>query len=150
LSSSTDEQNQNGILAMLDEECLRPGTVTDITFLDKLNTVCAEHQHFESRLSKNSKFLTDHSLPHSCFRIQHYAGKVRGTPRAGEHTPRHTVAYAALRSVAGSKCLREFSEMSPEMSLKVSDFSPGMSPICVCMYQTFSKTPYIIMNIVMV
>ncbi|XP_068184701.1 unconventional myosin-Ib isoform X6 [Antennarius striatus] len=70
------ENNQNGILAMLDEECLRPGTVTDETFLDKLNTICAKHQHFESRLSKNSKFLTDHSLPHSCFRIQHYAGKV--------------------------------------------------------------------------
>lgn len=64
---------------MLDEECLRPGTVTDETFLDKLNTICAEHQHFESRLSKNSKFLTDHSLPHNCFRIQHYAGKVRDT-----------------------------------------------------------------------
>uniref|UniRef100_A0A673H139 Unconventional myosin-Ib n=1 Tax=Sinocyclocheilus rhinocerous TaxID=307959 RepID=A0A673H139_9TELE len=70
------ENNKNGILAMLDEECLRPGTVTDETFLDKLNTVCAEHQHFESRQSKNSKFLTDHSLPHNCFRIQHYAGKV--------------------------------------------------------------------------
>uniref|UniRef100_A0A8C5HU58 Myosin IB n=1 Tax=Gouania willdenowi TaxID=441366 RepID=A0A8C5HU58_GOUWI len=70
------ENNQNGILAMLDEECLRPGTVTDETFLDKLNTICGEHQHFESRLSKNSKFLTDHSLPHNCFRIQHYAGKV--------------------------------------------------------------------------
>ncbi|XP_061782490.1 unconventional myosin-Ib isoform X6 [Nerophis lumbriciformis] len=70
------ENHQNGILAMLDEECLRPGTVTDETFLDKLNTICAQHQHFESRLSKNSKFLTDHSLPHSCFRIQHYAGKV--------------------------------------------------------------------------
>ncbi|KAI4896560.1 hypothetical protein NFI96_007802, partial [Prochilodus magdalenae] len=69
------ENNQNGILAMLDEECLRPGTVTDETFLDKLNTICAEHQHFESRQSKNSKFLTDHSLPHNCFRIQHYAGK---------------------------------------------------------------------------
>uniref|UniRef100_H3DI29 Myosin IB n=1 Tax=Tetraodon nigroviridis TaxID=99883 RepID=H3DI29_TETNG len=70
------ENNQNGILAMLDEECLRPGTVTDETFLDKLNTICAEHQHFESRHSKNSRFLTDHSLPHNCFRIQHYAGKV--------------------------------------------------------------------------
>ncbi|XP_037644899.1 unconventional myosin-Ib isoform X6 [Sebastes umbrosus] len=70
------ENHQNGILAMLDEECLRPGTVTDETFLDKLNTICAEHQHFESRLSKSSKFLTDHSLPHNCFRIQHYAGKV--------------------------------------------------------------------------
>ncbi|XP_075965719.1 unconventional myosin-Ib isoform X3 [Anarhichas minor] len=70
------ENHQNGILAMLDEECLRPGTVTDETFLDKLNTICAEHQHFESRLSKNSKFITDHSLPHNCFRILHYAGKV--------------------------------------------------------------------------
>lgn len=75
---SSHHQNQNGIMAMLDEECLRPGTVTDETFLDKLNTICAEHQHFESRLSKNSKFLNDHSLPHSCFRIQHYAGKVPG------------------------------------------------------------------------
>uniref|UniRef100_M3YMA1 Myosin IB n=1 Tax=Mustela putorius furo TaxID=9669 RepID=M3YMA1_MUSPF len=70
------ENNTNGILAMLDEECLRPGTVTDETFLEKLNQVCATHQHFESRMSKSSRFLNDTSLPHSCFRIQHYAGKV--------------------------------------------------------------------------
>lgn len=61
---------------MLDEECLRPGTVTDDTFLEKLNQVCATHQHFESRMSKCSRFLNDTTLPHSCFRIQHYAGKV--------------------------------------------------------------------------
>ncbi|XP_053327815.1 unconventional myosin-Ib isoform X1 [Spea bombifrons] len=70
------ENNQNGIIAMLDEECLRPGTVTDDTFLEKLNQVCATHQHFESRMSKCSRFLNDTSLPHCCFRIQHYAGKV--------------------------------------------------------------------------
>lgn len=70
-------QNQNGILAMLDEECLRPGAVTDETFLDKLNQICATHQHFESRMSKCSRFLNDTSLPHCCFRIQHYAGKVK-------------------------------------------------------------------------
>ncbi|XP_041118417.1 unconventional myosin-Ib isoform X2 [Polyodon spathula] len=70
------ENNTNGIMAMLDEECLRPGTVTDSTFLEKLNQICADHQHFESRMSKSSKFLNDHSLPHNCFRIQHYAGKV--------------------------------------------------------------------------
>uniref|UniRef100_A0A8V5G0J3 Unconventional myosin-Ib n=1 Tax=Melopsittacus undulatus TaxID=13146 RepID=A0A8V5G0J3_MELUD len=70
------ENNQTGILAMLDEECLRPGTVTDDTFLEKLNQICATHQHFESRMSKCSRFLNDTSLPHSCFRIQHYAGKV--------------------------------------------------------------------------
>lgn len=74
-------QNQTGILAMLDEECLRPGTVTDDTFLEKLNQVCATHQHFESRMSKCSRFLNDTSLPHSCFRIQHYAGKVPGEAR---------------------------------------------------------------------
>ncbi|KFP75089.1 Unconventional myosin-Ib, partial [Acanthisitta chloris] len=70
------ENNQTGILAMLDEECLRPGTVTDDTFLEKLNQVCATHDHFESRMSKCSRFLNDTSLPHNCFRIQHYAGKV--------------------------------------------------------------------------
>ncbi|XP_023615478.1 unconventional myosin-Ib isoform X3 [Myotis lucifugus] len=70
------ENNTNGILAMLDEECLRPGTVTDDTFLEKLNQVCATHQHFESRMSRCSRFLNDTTLPHSCFRIQHYAGKV--------------------------------------------------------------------------
>ncbi|XP_038605208.1 unconventional myosin-Ib [Tachyglossus aculeatus] len=70
------ENNTNGLLAMLDEECLRPGTVTDDTFLDKLNQVCAFHPHFESRMSKCARFLNDTSLPHSCFRIQHYAGKV--------------------------------------------------------------------------
>lgn len=76
-------QNQTGILAMLDEECLRPGTVTDDTFLEKLNQVCATHQHFESRMSKCSRFLNDTSLPHSCFRIQHYAGKVPGEGSMG-------------------------------------------------------------------
>ncbi|XP_069790723.1 unconventional myosin-Ib isoform X1 [Narcine bancroftii] len=70
------ENNINGILAMLDEECLRPGTVTDETFLEKLNQVCAVHERFESRMSKSSRFLNDTTLPHNCFRIQHYAGKV--------------------------------------------------------------------------
>uniref|UniRef100_UPI00398F7CAE unconventional myosin-Ib isoform X2 n=1 Tax=Pristiophorus japonicus TaxID=55135 RepID=UPI00398F7CAE len=70
------ENNTNGILAMLDEECLRPGTVTDETFLEKLNQVCAIHERFESRMSKSSRFLNDTTLPHNCFRIQHYAGKV--------------------------------------------------------------------------
>ncbi|XP_072117753.1 unconventional myosin-Ib isoform X1 [Mobula birostris] len=70
------ENNTNGILAMLDEECLRPGIVTDETFLEKLNQVCAVHERFESRMSKSSRFLNDTSLPHNCFRIQHYAGKV--------------------------------------------------------------------------
>lgn len=59
---------------MLDEECLRPGEATDTTFLSKLHTICGKHIHFESR--QNANFLTDKTLPHNAFRIQHYAGKV--------------------------------------------------------------------------
>ncbi|XP_078390852.1 unconventional myosin-Ib-like [Cetorhinus maximus] len=70
------ENGKKGILAMLDEECLRPGTVTEFTFLKKLNQVFSGHQHFESKETKNSKFITDATLNDNCFRVQHYAGKV--------------------------------------------------------------------------
>uniref|UniRef100_A0A8C6XRI0 Unconventional myosin-Ia n=1 Tax=Naja naja TaxID=35670 RepID=A0A8C6XRI0_NAJNA len=70
------EDNKSGILAMLDEECLRPGEVNEETFLNKLNQVFAKHQRFESRVTQNAKHIMDASLPVNCFRIQHYAGKV--------------------------------------------------------------------------
>uniref|UniRef100_F6W622 Myosin motor domain-containing protein n=1 Tax=Ciona intestinalis TaxID=7719 RepID=F6W622_CIOIN len=68
------ESPRSGILSMLDEECLRPGDVTDATLLTKLETVCGKHEHFESR--RDTRFLGDKTLPHNAFRIQHYAGKV--------------------------------------------------------------------------
>ncbi|KAM3845796.1 unconventional myosin-Ia-like [Vipera latastei] len=70
------EDNKSGILAMLDEECLRPGEVNEETFLNKLNQVFAKHQRYESRVTQNAKHIMDASLPINCFRIQHYAGKV--------------------------------------------------------------------------
>ncbi|XP_072423152.1 unconventional myosin-Ib-like [Chiloscyllium punctatum] len=70
------ENSKKGILAMLDEECLRPGPVTEFTFLKKLNQVFSSHQHFESKETMNSKFITDTTLTDSCFRVQHYAGRV--------------------------------------------------------------------------
>uniref|UniRef100_G3VSQ4 Unconventional myosin-Ia n=1 Tax=Sarcophilus harrisii TaxID=9305 RepID=G3VSQ4_SARHA len=70
------EHNQQGILAMLDEECLRPGMVNDSTFLAKLNQMFSKHQYYESRVTQNAQRQHDPSLGLSCFRIQHYAGKV--------------------------------------------------------------------------
>uniref|UniRef100_A0A8D0HCX4 Unconventional myosin-Ia n=1 Tax=Sphenodon punctatus TaxID=8508 RepID=A0A8D0HCX4_SPHPU len=70
------EDGKGGILAMLDEECLRPGQVTEATFLAKLNQVFASHKHYESRVTQNAKHIMDASLPAHCFRIHHYAGKV--------------------------------------------------------------------------
>ncbi|KAM9321482.1 unconventional myosin-Ia [Gastrophryne carolinensis] len=70
------EDNTKGILAVLDEECLRPGSVSDATFLTKLGKVFANHAHFKSKLTQNTKRITDASLPDYAFRIEHYAGQV--------------------------------------------------------------------------
>ncbi|KAE8626610.1 hypothetical protein XENTR_v10006681 [Xenopus tropicalis] len=70
------EDNTNGILAVLDEECLRPGKVSDATFLAKLGTKFKNHKHFQSKVTQNDKRIADLTLPDNCFRIEHYAGQV--------------------------------------------------------------------------
>lgn len=70
-------QSTSGILAMLDEECLRPGVVNEDTFITKLNQVLGTHKRYESKATQNARHITDSSLPERCFRIHHYAGKVR-------------------------------------------------------------------------
>ncbi|XP_057558147.1 unconventional myosin-Ia [Hippopotamus amphibius kiboko] len=70
------EHNQRGILAVLDEECLRPGVVSDATFLAKLNQLFSKHDYFESKVTQNAQHQHDRSMGLSCFRIRHYAGKV--------------------------------------------------------------------------
>ncbi|XP_059260907.1 unconventional myosin-Ia [Mustela nigripes] len=70
------EHNQRGILAMLDEECLRPGVVSDTTFLAKLNQLFSKHNHYESKVTQNAQRHYDHTMGLSSFRICHYAGKV--------------------------------------------------------------------------
>lgn len=70
------ENNTTGILAMLDEECLRPGVVNEDTFITKLNQLLATHKHYESKETQNARHITDASLTPRCFRIHHYAGKV--------------------------------------------------------------------------
>ncbi|XP_054859456.1 unconventional myosin-Ia-like isoform X4 [Eublepharis macularius] len=70
------EDSKGGILAMLDEECLRPGEVNEATFLDKLNQVFKKHKRYESRVTQNAQHIMDASLSANSFRIHHYAGKV--------------------------------------------------------------------------
>lgn len=68
------EDPREGMLALLDDECLRPGVATDETLLNKLNQRCLRHAHFESRASR--QLLSDHTLSRDQFRLVHYAGKV--------------------------------------------------------------------------
>ena len=59
---------------MLDDECLRPGDVTDQTFLNRINSsnYIFGHKHYESR----AKLKSDKTIDHMSFRLQHYAGAV--------------------------------------------------------------------------
>ncbi|XP_025081061.1 unconventional myosin-Ib-like isoform X3 [Pomacea canaliculata] len=68
------EKNVSGMLALLDEECLRPGNTSDRTFLAKLDERCADHPHYESRHCRKTQ--SDKTLPHEAFRLRHYAGNV--------------------------------------------------------------------------
>uniref|UniRef100_A0A3B3IL63 Myosin IH n=1 Tax=Oryzias latipes TaxID=8090 RepID=A0A3B3IL63_ORYLA len=53
------EEKHRGIISLLDEECLRPGDVTDLTFLERLEEKMGNHPHFRGD-----------------FRLLHYAGEV--------------------------------------------------------------------------
>ncbi|XP_022241921.1 unconventional myosin-Ic-like [Limulus polyphemus] len=68
------EEQHKGIISILDEECLRPGDATDMTFLDKLETVVGSHQHFLSHKIADKR--TKKTLCRNEFRLRHYAGDV--------------------------------------------------------------------------
>uniref|UniRef100_A0A8B9K1P6 Myosin Ic, paralog a n=1 Tax=Astyanax mexicanus TaxID=7994 RepID=A0A8B9K1P6_ASTMX len=68
------EEKFKGIIAILDEECLRPGEASDITFLEKLEDRLGGHPHFVTHKLANGK--TRKALGRDEFRLLHYAGEV--------------------------------------------------------------------------
>ncbi|KJE97204.1 brush border myosin I [Capsaspora owczarzaki ATCC 30864] len=67
------ESKNTGIVAILDEECLRPGDVTDKDFLNKMDERIGSHAHYRSRQTdKNEKSLESNRD----FVLKHYAGDV--------------------------------------------------------------------------
>ncbi|KAH7637558.1 hypothetical protein HUG17_8662 [Dermatophagoides farinae] len=73
------EEKHRGIIAFLDEECLRPGDPTDLTFLAKLDENISGHPHYctvRQYHSKNNRQngMIGHEMHQ--FRITHYAGNV--------------------------------------------------------------------------
>ncbi|XP_064613416.1 unconventional myosin-Ic-like [Liolophura sinensis] len=63
-----------GIIAILDEECLRPGEPSDQTFLDKLTQTIGSHPHYVSHVTADS--ATRKTISRDQFRLKHYAGDV--------------------------------------------------------------------------
>ncbi|XP_061461436.1 unconventional myosin-Ic isoform X1 [Rhineura floridana] len=68
------EEKFKGIISILDEECLRPGDATDMSFLEKLEETIKNHPHFLTHKLADAK--TRKSLGREEFRLLHYAGEV--------------------------------------------------------------------------
>ncbi|KAG7480865.1 hypothetical protein MATL_G00060830 [Megalops atlanticus] len=68
------EEKHRGIISVLDEECLRPGEATDLTFLEKLEEKMGGHPHFVTHKLADKK--TRKTLERGDFRLLHYAGEV--------------------------------------------------------------------------
>ncbi|KAI7813243.1 putative unconventional myosin-Ih, partial [Triplophysa rosa] len=68
------EEKHRGIISVLDEECLRPGDATDLTFLEKLEEKMGNHPHFVTHKLADKK--TRKTLERGDFRLLHYAGEV--------------------------------------------------------------------------
>ncbi|XP_034026122.1 unconventional myosin-Ih isoform X2 [Thalassophryne amazonica] len=68
------EERHAGIISVLDEECLRPGDATDLTFLERLEDKMGTHPHFVTH--KLADKMTRKTLERGDFRLLHYAGEV--------------------------------------------------------------------------
>ncbi|XP_067377031.1 unconventional myosin-Ih isoform X2 [Channa argus] len=68
------EEKHRGIISILDEECLRPGEATDLTFLERLEEKMGNHPHFVTH--KLADKMTRKTLERGDFRLLHYAGEV--------------------------------------------------------------------------
>ncbi|KAF6082177.1 myosin IH [Phyllostomus discolor] len=68
------EERHRGIISILDEECMRPGPATDLSFLEKLEEKVGKHAHFQTR--KLAGPMGRKRIGWMEFRLFHYAGEV--------------------------------------------------------------------------
>ncbi|XP_010827147.1 PREDICTED: unconventional myosin-Ih [Bison bison bison] len=67
------EERHKGIISILDEECVRPGPATDLSFLERLEEKVGKHAHFETRKLAGPR---GRKIGWMEFRLFHYAGEV--------------------------------------------------------------------------
>ncbi|XP_029080847.1 unconventional myosin-Ih isoform X2 [Monodon monoceros] len=68
------EERHKGIISILDEECIRPGPATDLSFLERLEEKVGKHAHFQTRKLAGPKGRK--RIGWMEFRLFHYAGEV--------------------------------------------------------------------------
>uniref|UniRef100_A0A3B4CG41 Myosin motor domain-containing protein n=1 Tax=Pygocentrus nattereri TaxID=42514 RepID=A0A3B4CG41_PYGNA len=104
------EEKYRGIISVLDEECLRPGDATDLTFLEKLEEKMGNHPHFVTHKLADKK--TRKTLDRGDFRLLHYAGEVTYCV-VGFIDKNNDLLYRHIKEVSGLK-LRDYAEVATQ------------------------------------
>lgn len=68
------EEKHKGIIALMDEECLRPGDPTDLSFLAKMTNQLGNHPHYLCH--NRASVAVQKIMGRDEFRLIHYAGDV--------------------------------------------------------------------------
>ncbi|KCV72134.1 hypothetical protein H696_01540 [Fonticula alba] len=117
---------RQGIIALLDEECLRPGQPTDDTFVTKISEAHQNHAHFASR--ENAAHRSDKTLPHGAFRLRHYAGDV--TYHAQGFLDKNTdLLQRDLRVLGGSSSVAVVRELFPDAAASQAQSGAAKRPV---------------------
>jgi myosin-1 len=109
-----DEKHQ-GILAVLDDECLRPGDVSDQTFLVKLIEIVGSHNHFITH--EKLDYEGRKTIERDQFRLVHYAGDVTYSV-SGFVDKNNDLLYRNLKEAASASSDPLLSTMFPESELQ--------------------------------
>uniref|UniRef100_A0A671N4E2 Unconventional myosin-Ic-like n=1 Tax=Sinocyclocheilus anshuiensis TaxID=1608454 RepID=A0A671N4E2_9TELE len=110
------EEKFKGIISILDEECLRPGDASDITFLEKLEDTVGGHAHFLTHKLADGK--TRKVMGREEFRLIHYAGEVNYNVNGqllngGQRLKIKKPKESASLNKSGHLCPQIFSQAEP-------------------------------------
>lgn len=119
------EQKHKGIISVLDEECLRPGDVSDETFLVKLIQTVGQHNHFITH--EMLDYEGRKTIERNQFRLLHYAGEVTYTT-VGFVDKNNDLLYRSLKEAANTSADPILKEMFPESELLSQKRPPTVSP----------------------
>uniref|UniRef100_W5KHE9 Myosin IH n=1 Tax=Astyanax mexicanus TaxID=7994 RepID=W5KHE9_ASTMX len=85
------EEKHRGIISVLDEECVRPGDATDLTFLEKLEEKMGNHPHFVTRRVRSLSLMSKALSPLSSLCSTGFIDK------------NNDLLYRHIKEVSGSK-----------------------------------------------
>lgn len=123
------EEKHKGIIAILDEECLRPGDVSDETFLTKLIQSVGQNKHFITH--EMLDYEARKRIERNQFRLLHYAGEVTYTS-VGFVDKNNDLLYRSLKEAANTSADPTLREMFPESELLSQKRPPTVSCPLYC------------------